>query len=29
MPYSKKEQYTMKRDKRRWVTDMFDVEDEG
>jgi len=28
MGYNKKELYEMKRDKRRWVEDKFDIEDE-
>jgi hypothetical protein len=28
MGYGKKELYEMKRDKRRWVEDMYDIEDE-
>jgi len=27
MGYGKKERYNMKRDKRRWVEDKFDIED--
>ena len=28
MGYGKKELYEMKRDKRRWVEDKFDIEDD-
>ncbi len=28
MGYSKREQYQMKKEKRKWIDDMYDIEDE-
>lgn len=29
MGYSKREQYQMKKEKRKWIDDMYDIEDES
>lgn len=28
MGYSKREQYQMNKEKRKWITDMYDIEDD-